>query len=103
MKFADVSMVRVYLTEHAHLSARIMKVLHDWEHARGVTVFRGIAGFGTSGHMHGVNFADLALDLPVVIEFYDVPEKIEKILVDLNEFIEPGHIVTWNVRMLIED
>ena len=70
MKFADVSMVRVYISEHQHLNTRIMQVLHDREHARGVTVFRGIAGYGRSGHIHGSNFADLALDLPVVTRTY---------------------------------
>ena len=46
MKTIDVTMVRVYLTEaKAHLPG-LMKTLHDEEQVRGVTVFRGISGFG---------------------------------------------------------
>ena len=48
----EVTMVRVYLTEEeAHLKT-LLKRLHDWGLVRGVTVFRGIAGFGDSGIIH---------------------------------------------------
>ena len=99
MKTVEVTMVRVYLTEaEAHLET-LLKRLHDWEKVQGVTVFRGITGFGKSGEMHSSTLMDLAFDLPVVIEFFDEPAKVEVILEHLSKEIEPGHIVSWNARV----
>ena len=96
-------MVRVYLTEEkAHLR-NLMAQLHDWEKVRGVTVFRGISGFGTTGKVHSSTLLDMSLNLPVVVEFFDEPDKVEKILEHLNTFIAPGHIVSWPARVNAED
>ena len=88
-------MVRIYLHEaRAHME-ELLQYLHDESKVRGVTVFRGITGFGTSGEIHSSRLIDMSLDLPVVIEFYDVPEKAEEIIEHLNKTIKPGHIVCW--------
>ncbi|MEJ2379923.1 MAG: DUF190 domain-containing protein [Gammaproteobacteria bacterium] len=103
MKTIDVTMVRVYLTEaKAHLPG-LMKTLHDEEQVRGVTVFRGISGFGRSGQMHSSTLLDMSLNLPVVVEFFDVPSKINQILEHLNTFIAPGHVVSWPAYVTVED
>ena len=103
MKTTDVTMVRVYLTEEkAHLR-NLLAQLHDWDKVRGVTVFRGISGFGASGRLHSSTLLDMSLNLPVVVEFFDTPEKAEKILEHLNTFIAPGHIVSWPARVNAED
>ncbi len=95
MSFIKVTMVRVYLTEAEGRLAELMKKLHDEEKVRGVTVFRGISGFGKSGKVHSSTLLDLSMDLPVVIEFFDTPEKVDEILKHLQEVLEPGHIVSW--------
>ena len=95
MSFIKVTMVRVYLTEAEGRLAELMKKLHDEEKVRGVTVFRGISGFGKSGKVHSSTLLDLSMDLPVVIEFFDTPEKVDEILRHLQEILEPGHIVSW--------
>lgn len=95
----EITMVRIYLSEEkAHLE-KLMAILHDEENVRGVTVFRGISGFGKSGEVHSSSLLDLSLNLPVVVEFFDTPEKIEKIIGHLNSFIEPGHIVSWSANV----
>lgn len=94
MKSSPVTMVRVYLTEGNGLKG-LLKYLHDQSKVRGVTVFRGITGFGKSGTVHSSSLLDVSLDLPVVVEFFDVPEKAREILRHLNTLMEPGHIVTW--------
>jgi len=91
----NVTMVRVYLTEGEAQLKNLLKQLHDWDKLKGVTVFRGIAGYGDSGEILGVNLMDLSLNLPVVVEFFDTPEKVEKITEHLNAFIKSGHIVSW--------
>lgn len=96
MKTTEVTMVRIYLTESKAKLDALLKRLHDWEHVRGVTVFRGISGFGDSGVMHTAKIVDLSLDLPVVVEFFDEPAKVDTILEHLAEMVDPTHIVSWN-------
>lgn len=91
---------RIYLTEGQHLLDRLLTVLHDEAKVRGVTVFRGIAGFGTSGKIHENNIVDLSLDLPLVVEFFDTPVRVEAALEDVMEIVKPGHVVTWEVEVL---
>ncbi len=94
----EVTMVRVYLTEGETQLKGLLKRLRNWEKLRGVTVFRGISGFGESGVIHSADIIDLAMDLPLVVEFFDEPEKIRQIVEHLNETIKPGHIVTWTAH-----
>ena len=99
MKSRDVVVVRIYLTEGEGVMKRLLAKLHDEEKVRGVTVFRGIAGFGKSGVMHSSRLLDLSLDLPIVVEFFDEPGKTDAILDHLKDMIPPGHVVSWPARM----
>lgn len=99
MRQTEVTMVRVYLTEAEKAMTTLLARLHDEEKVRGVTVFRGIAGFGRSGVMHSSTLLDLSLDLPVVIEFFDEPAKVQRILAHLKDAIPPGHVVTWSASV----
>lgn len=103
MKQIDVTMVRIYLTEAEGKIDTVLKRLHDWEKVRGVTVFRGISGFGKSGVMHSSTLLDMSLNLPVVVEFFDEPEKVATILQHLSGMIEPGHMVSWQARLMAND
>jgi PII-like signaling protein len=98
MSAIEVRCVRVYLTEQDKYQ-RLLARLHDVEKVRGVTVFRGISGFGRDGHMHSSHLIDTALDLPIVIEFFDVPQRVETIIAHLRERVPPGHIVSWAAQL----
>jgi len=99
MSTTDVTVVRIYLTEGEGQLKNLIKRLHDWEKLRGLTVFRGISGYGDSGAIHGIDLIDLSLNLPLVVEFFDTPEKIEKAIEHLSEHIKPGHMLTWNASV----
>jgi PII-like signaling protein len=99
VKQREVTMVRIYLTEGEKLLKTLLAKLHDEEKVGGVTVFRGISGFGRSGKMHSTTLLDLSLDLPVVIEFFDEPTKVGRILSHLKELLPPGHVITWAARV----
>jgi hypothetical protein len=43
----------------------------------------------------------MSLDLPLVIEFFDVPEKIDAILEHIRRDVEPGHIVSWAGALVV--
>lgn len=99
MKFSHVTMVRIYLTEETKLLKILLARLHDEEKVRGVTVFRGVSGFGRSGVVHSSTLLDLSMDLPVVIEFFDEPEKVQRILSHLKSQLPPGHVISWPAQL----
>lgn len=96
---AEVTMVRIYLTEGEAQLRTLLKRLRDWEKLRGVTVFRGISGYGDSGVIHGTEWIDLSLNLPMVVEFFDDTDKIEAIWDHLQDLIKPGHMVRWQAHV----
>ncbi len=100
MNKLDVTFVRIYLTESEGMMEDLLKRLHDEEKVQGVTVFRGISGFGKSGKLHSSSLLDISLDLPLVMEFFDVPQKVERILEHIRKDIDPGHIVSWPATCL---
>jgi len=99
MKHSDITMVRIYLTEGEKRLKSLLEKLHDDEKVRGVTVFRGTSGFGRSGVVHSSTLLDLSLDLPVVIEFFDTPDKVRRILNHLKNELPPGHVVSWPAQV----
>jgi len=99
MQTSEVTMVRIYLTEGEAQLTALLKRLRDWEKLRGVTVFRGISGYGESGVIHNAGLIDLSMDLPLVVEFFDSPDKVETIIEHLGTFIQPGHIVMWSAQV----
>mgnify|MGYP001819488031 CR=1 FL=1 len=101
MKQIDVTFARIYLTEADGRLAGLLARLHDEEQVRGVTVFRGISGFGVSGKMHSSTLMDMSLDLPLVIEFFDSPEKVSTIIAHIEEDIGAGRIVSWPASLLV--
>jgi PII-like signaling protein len=102
MKTIEVTVVRVYLSEaEAHLQT-LLKRLNDWGKVRGVTVFRGIAGFGRSGTIHSSSLLDMSLNLPVVVEFFDEPAKAQAMIEYLYRVVGPGHIVSWSASLTVD-
>lgn len=98
MAMETVTLARIYLREGEHLLARLLDTLRD-ERVRGVTVLRGIAGFGADREIRTAALADLALDLPLVVEFYDCPERVAAILAHLEIQGGLAHIVSWPVTL----
>ncbi len=102
MKQSEVTVVRIYCSEAGHQHQKIIDMLHQDHRVAGVTAFRGIAGFGKSGHIHESGLLDISLDLPVIIEFFDRPDKVADVLPLLNEMVGPGHIVSWSAQANLE-
>lgn len=104
MKTKKITIARVYTLEgHDHLN-RILDILHDQEKILGATVIRGIAGYGASGTraVHTSSLLDLSLQLPLIVEFYDEPEKVARVIEILKCKLDLKHIVSWNAEAHID-
>lgn len=67
----------------------------------GVTVLRGVGGFGSSSVYHTEKVLRLSQDLPVVIECVETTERIEGILPRLDEMIGGGLVTLEKVRVIL--
>lgn len=98
MNMVDITMVRVYLAEGRSDLNKVEQWLQDEANVRGYTVFRGIAGVGSDGKKHTASLLDLSSELPIVIEFFDTPDRIEVILENLQKLVKADHIVSWSAQ-----
>jgi len=71
------------------------------EKMAGVTVLRGIDGFGKSSHLHTTSILRLSTDLPIVIECVDKKENMDKIKPMLDKIIKEGLITEEKVRIIL--
>ena len=95
----NVTVARIYVTEGNHVYEKIFQRLHDEHKVNGVTVFRGVSGFGRSGETHSSVLLDVSFDLPVVIEFFDEDEKVQSVIESLRDVIPKCHIITFNANL----
>ena len=73
------------------------KALYEWlvleakaRELAGVTVLRGIMGFGASSRIHTSMLERLSLDLPIVVEIVDSRGRLEDFLVHIDAAISGG-------------
>ncbi|GAB4325005.1 MAG: DUF190 domain-containing protein [Dehalococcoidia bacterium] len=56
----------------------------------GCTVLRGIAGFGAASRIHTAKILRLSMDLPIIIEIVDTPEKVRTFLDEVEPWVGGG-------------
>lgn len=67
----------------------------------GVTVLRGVGGYGSSSIYHTDKILRLSQDLPIVIEAVESSERIEEMLPQLDPMVEGGLITLEKVRVIL--
>lgn len=100
MKQHTVTIVRIYITEGEHILKRILHYLKMEANIRGITVFRAISGYGKTGE-HSSSLVELSLNLPLVIEFFDEPDKISSAIDVLSEMVKAEHIIFWQAETIL--
>src|ERR1051326_3504073 len=98
--------VRIYIGEHDRAAGHheplwqtILELLRS-EGAAGATLVRGVAGFGAHSKLHTARLADLSPDLPVLLEWIDGPERIERLLPRVCELVPTGTITLEDVNIV---
>lgn len=69
-------------------------------HLAGATVLRGPMGFGATSRLHTAKILRLSEDLPMVIEIVDSEEKIDELLVHVDEMVQEGLVTIERVRVI---
>ena len=76
--------LRIYLSEKDHYQHKPLYewIVHTADELKmaGVTVLRGIEGFGAHHHIHTVKLLRFSIELPIIIEVVDNEERIEEFL-----------------------
>ena len=91
-----VLVARIYINEGKHIHDKVFEKLHDEHKVMGVTLFRGISGFGKSGKLHSSSLLDISFNLPVVVEFFDSEENVKAALESIRDLVPPGHVLTYS-------
>lgn len=66
----------------------------------GATVVRACMGYGASSRLHTTKVLRLSIDLPMVIEIVDSPEKIATLLPFLDETVHGGLVTLEDLRVI---
>jgi len=82
-KESKAVLMRVFIGESDKYNGKnLYQYLVEWlrkNHFAGITVLRGISGFGKASKLHTTNLLELSSDLPIVVEIVDREEKIEEL------------------------
>jgi len=101
----DRTLMRIFIGESDKFEGKplheaIIMLLRK-EDFYGVTVLRGIGGFGASSIYHTDKILRLSQDLPIVIEVVEYSDRIERILPKIDGMIEGGLITLEKVHVIL--
>ncbi len=92
----EVQILRIFIGESDKHDG---KLLYEWlvltakkQGLAGATVQRGLMGFGATSRIHTSKILRLSMDLPIVVEIVDAPEKIDAFLTSIESVVTEGLI-----------
>jgi hypothetical protein len=100
----NYKMLKIYVNEDSRYKG------HNLYHAlviklkeigmAGVTVTRGLEGYGKSKAIHDMKILDLSSSLPIILEVIDEAEKIEKAIPIVKEMVNEGLVITTDINVI---
>ena len=101
----EALLARIYIGESDTFEGRplydaIVRRLRE-RGIRGVSVFRGIEGFGRSSRVHTTRILALSEDLPILIEIVDEADRLRPVLDELEPMIGGGLVTVERVQVLV--
>lgn len=67
----------------------------------GVTVLKGVAGFGAAHRIHSAHILEISDYLPVLVEFIETREKADAVLPELEKRVGSGLIEVQETTVII--
>ena len=100
----EATRITIYIGEsdHYHGSNLYIAILERLrrEGAAGATVSRAIAGYGAHSRIHTANIETLSADLPIRIEWVDLPERVAQLLPGIRRMVSDGLIIMETVHVV---
>lgn len=97
----------IFLSEDDRVGHReVADLLLERAHERGLagaTVWRGIEGFGATGHLRAARLPDLARGLPLVVEVIDDEAAVDAFLPVVRELAQGALVTTEAVTVAPAD
>jgi hypothetical protein len=97
--------VSIYLSDGAkHHGVPVYTSLLDFLFQSGIygaTVFKGVAGFGSSHRIHAAHILEISDRLPIKIEFIETREKVDALMPELENRAGCGIIEMQETTVLI--
>ena len=96
--------VTVYINEadqwrHRPLHLEVLRMLHE-QGLAGATVLHAVAGFTNQGRVETTSLVDAGGKLPLVIEFIDSADKVDRVMPFLKEMVGRRLIVRQRVEIV---
>jgi CBS domain-containing protein len=97
--------VRIYVNEgdvvhHKPVHLAILEFLRA-NNTAGATVLRAIEGFGGSGEIHSARVVDSDWKLPIVVEWIDASERVERLLPGVKKLVPRGLITVDETEVVL--
>ncbi len=99
----DAKRVTIFIGEsdrwhHQPLHTAIVELLRK-EGLAGATVVKGVEGFGKNSRIHTASILRLSEDLPVVLTFVDLAERVEAVMPAIDEMVGGGLVIVEDVHV----
>jgi PII-like signaling protein len=101
----EAKMVRIHLSEsdkwhdkpvHEAILAKCLEL-----GIAGVTVYRGLEGFGTSARVHHARGWPFSKDAPIMVSVIDTPLQVESLLPHLDSMVAEGIVAISDVHVVL--
>lgn len=96
-------LLKVYLGESDRYKNKpLYQYLVQWLREKGiggVTVCRGIEGYGQDKVMHTARLLELSSDLPIILEIVDAAEKIDPLIPQICSMVPKGLVFSADVQV----
>lgn len=96
--------VTVYVGEdiHHHGEPLYLALLNYlfYHGVSGATVTKGVAGFGADHHLHTARILEMSENLPIKIEFVEMPQKLDELLPKLLQMVGEGLVEIQDTTIL---
>jgi PII-like signaling protein len=104
IRTSEGTLLRIFIGDSdRHEGRPLYKVLVERAHAMGLagaTVLHGPLGFGRHSRTHTARLAEVASDLPVVIELVDQDEAIQRYMEEVDALVREGLVTLEAVRIV---
>lgn len=96
--------LKIYISEdsvykgHSLYHAIVMKLKELG--LAGVTVTRGIEGYGQQKRLRTARILELSSSLPIIVEAIDLPERIENAIPAVKEMVNEGLVIVTDVDVI---